>query len=508
MRPNALLLLATAAMLAATSVGSAAAQGLRFNAASFQHSDHTSPHMRAGTPRSDGPIHVQHGHPENRKVQAWRGHHDSGRRKVVHGRIVVIYDDKQLVDDGASRAHHVRQAPRRAARRRPSSAQASNPHQVPDQMLVEVANGTSPQALGAFERRHRLTRLETQSLRLTGTTLIRWRIPDRRSVTTVLRQIEHDSIVAWAQPNYLFALQQDKTQTRRADASPQYQLAKLHLPQAHAIATGDTIRVAVINSGIDALHPELADSVAGRFNALGSPAQADKHGTAVASLIAAHGKLTGAAPRARILAIRAFKPAGASAQGTTFNILKGIDWAATHGARVINMSFAGPQDAVIHRGLQAAHRQGIVLIAAAGNAGAKSPPLYPAADENVIAVTATDDADKLFPLSNRGRYITIAAPGSQLLVAAPHDTYQISSGTSYAAAEVSGIAALMLQRRRDLNPDKLRDILMATASDLGPRGRDSLFGAGLADAYRALMAEGASLAAAGQPAHAATRDNR
>ncbi len=87
-----------------------------------------------------------------------------------------------------------------------------------------------------------------------------------------------------------------------------------------------------------------------------------KHGTAIAGLIAAHGRLMGAAPGARILAIRAFDPADASAEGTTFNILKGLDWAAAHDARVINMSFAGPADPAIHRslgcGAQERHRAG------------------------------------------------------------------------------------------------------------------------------------------------------
>ena len=83
------------------------------------------------------------------------------------------------------------------------------------------------------------------------------------------------------------------------------------------------------------------------------------------------------------------------------------------------MSFAGPADPAIHRSLEAARKKGIVLIAAAGNAGAKSPPLYPAADPNVIAVTATDADDKLFEQSNRGRHIAVAAPGAQILVAIP-----------------------------------------------------------------------------------------
>src|SRR5476649_1715125 len=149
------------------------------------------------------------------------------------------------------------------------------------------------------------------------------------------------------------------------------------------------------------------------------------------------------------------------------------------------MSFAGPKDGLIERGIAAAAAKGILLVAAAGNAGPKSPPLYPAADSNVIAVTATDADDKLFEQSNRGRHIAIAAPGAQILVAIPDGGYEVASGTSYAAAEVAGIVALMLERKPNLTPDQVRGILQATARDLGPKGHDIMFGAGLADAYGA-----------------------
>ena len=156
-----------------------------------------------------------------------------------------------------------------------------------------------------------------------------------------------------------------------------------------------------------------------------------------------------------------------SAESTTFNILKGIDWAVSQGARVINMSFAGPKDPSLERALKLAHDKGIVLIAAAGNAGPKSPPLYPGADPNVIAVTATDVDDKLFTGANRGNYISVAAPGVDILVPAPENAYQLTTGTSVASAEVSGIVALLLERNPKLTPADIRRILTASARRLG-----------------------------------------
>jgi subtilisin family serine protease len=152
------------------------------------------------------------------------------------------------------------------------------------------------------------------------------------------------------------------------------------------------------------------------------------------------------------------------------------------------MSFAGPADPGLSRHLAAARAKGAVLIAASGNFGPKSPPQYPAADRNVIAVSATDARDNLFKAANRGRHIDVAAPGVDILLPAPDADYQVTSGTSFAAAHVSGIAALILERRPDLSPDAVRDVLLSNAKDIGPRGRDDQFGAGLVDAYRSLMA--------------------
>jgi subtilisin family serine protease len=217
----------------------------------------------------------------------------------------------------------------------------------------------------------------------------------------------------------------------------------------------------------------------------------------MAGAIVAQARLKGVAPSSRLLAIRAFDSSAKGTEGTTLALLRSIDWAVAHGARVVNMSFAGPPDPEIARCLAAARRKGVVLVAAAGNAGPKSPPLFPASDANVIAVTATDADDKLLRVASRGRHIAIAAPGADILGPAPNGNYQFSSGTSVAAAHVSGIAALLLERRPDLTPDAVQKLLSATATDLGPKGRDDQFGSGLGNAHRAILsADGYAVRAA------------
>jgi subtilisin family serine protease len=378
---------------------------------------------------------------------------------------------------------------------------------VPDEIMLRLPSNLSAQALDALARRHGLTRLESQRIGLTGNTFHRWRITDGRSVPDAIRALEAEGGVNAAQPNYRFALaQQSQSQDPAPDLGPvQYALAKLNLPQAHRLATGDNVLVAVIDSGIDPAHPEIDGYIAASFDPLNSKEPPHAHGTGTASAIIAHARLKGVAPSARILAIRAFGATSTGAEGTTLTLLRAIDWAVAHGARIINMSFAGPSDPEMARGLAAARKKGIVLIAAAGNAGPKSPPLFPASDANVIAVTATDADDNLFGVANRGKHIAIAAPGVDILAAAPGGIYQMTSGTSVAAAHVSGLAALLLERKPDLTPDAIRKVLLSTATDLGPKGRDDQFGAGLANAYRALQSLDASSAQAAARSISAAR---
>jgi hypothetical protein len=355
------------------------------------------------------------------------------------------------------------------------------------EIVAEIDASLSVTQAAELARRHRLVHLQSQNFPLIGATIGLFRITDRRSVQTVSRELATEASIRSVQLNFRHFLQEQKAELTEGDPA-QYALAKLRLPEAHTLAHGANVTVAVIDSGVDVKHPELANAIADSFDALGSKEGPHVHGTGIAGAIVSHARLMGSAPAARILAIRAFAAAPNGGESTSFVILKALDYAAAHGAQVVNMSFAGPNDPLIERGISAAVAKGIVMVAAAGNAGAKSPPLYPAANRSVIAVGATDAQDRLFAASNRGGHIAVSAPGVDIFLPAPDEKYQMASGTSFSAAYISGLAALLLERNPALKPDEVRAILMKTARDLGAPGRDDLFGAGEADAYAAVSA--------------------
>jgi Subtilase family len=361
-----------------------------------------------------------------------------------------------------------------------------------DFVVAEFAPGLSEAALDALAAQHQMTRIESQTFRRFGRTLHVWHIDSGASVEDmIINFCNVDSRVRGMQALFAYQLTAQAPapiQPAPTQNAEQYAPDKLKLAEAHRLATGDRIKVAVIDSGVDPSHPDLAGAIIGNFDAVTGDTAPHPHGTGMAGAIAARRTLMGTAPRVGLLTIRAFSRAGSSPEGTTFSILKGLDWAIDQGARVINMSFAGPPDPRLRDAIIKTSRLGIVLVAAAGNAGPRSPPVFPGADPGVIAVTATDIDDALFPGANRGTYISVAAPGVDVLVPGPEGTYQLTTGTSVAAAEVSGVVALMLERNPALTPADVRRILMRTAKSLGPKGREREFGSGLVDALAAVQA--------------------
>jgi subtilisin family serine protease len=381
------------------------------------------------------------------------------------------------------------------------------PLPVPRQLLVFL-DQDQPQSLGReLARTYGLEVLSAEAIPLLRARVQLMRVRGARSQEVVLASLRHDPRVRSVQPNHRYlhtgAAGQRYSNAAEAEASrtsgiPQYAPRKIGLPEAHQLALGRHVLIAVIDSAVDGEHPELRGAVVRTFNAAGAAdAAPDFHGTAIAGLIRAHGLIESAAPEARILAVRAFRTGreNGSPETTSQILITAVNWAVMNGAKVLNMSFIGAHDAALLELLQAANQKGVVVVAAAGNGGATAPPVYPAAYPGVIAVTAVDEADHPYEYANRGNYIAVAAPGVDILAPVEHGGYAYVSGTSFAAAYVSGIAALLLERDPTLDPHTIADLIATGAEDLGPEGRDDDFGAGRVNAYSSLKLLSHGLAA-------------
>ncbi len=369
----------------------------------------------------------------------------------------------------------------------------------PHELVLQFGGNQTPQDVAAIARRFGLTIAAQQTIGALRRTVYTLRINNGQPVADVIRQIDGAGLDASAQPNYTYGLTQMGSKVQGAEQGgaamdagdpTQYVVAKLHLNAAHRITKGDDIVIALIDSRVDIKQPDFAGRIVDTYDAgCGADAPPDAHGTGMAGAIASHVGLVGVAPDAKILAICAFGTGSSGTpQATSANIIRGVDYAIQHGAKIINMSFAGPQDPALAQELQVAREKGILIVAAAGNAGANSPPLYPGADPNVMAVTATDEHDRLFSGANQGSYVAVAAPGVNVLVPAPEGGVELTTGTSVATAHVSGVAALLLAEGPSRTPEDIRAILVDTAKHLGAQGINPQFGAGLVNPLKALRA--------------------
>lgn len=370
---------------------------------------------------------------------------------------------------------------------------------VEGEVLVRAASGV---AIETIARRHRLTVVASRRFDLAQAMIHRLRGAPGVTTRAILARLADERGLVSAQANHQFALQQDATSAAPASASAetataplpgQWAAETLGLAAVHRTVRGAGVTIGLVDGGVDAGHAELAGAVGDSFDALGAKEpRPSPHGTAMAGAIAAHARLVGVAPAARLVVARAFGEAGSSSgsQGTSWHVLAGLDFVVGRGARVLSMSFAGPRDPLVGRAVATARERGVIAIAAAGNAGPASPPLYPAAEPGVIAVTAADAGSRVFASANRGAHLAVAAPGVDVLVAAPQGGYDLTTGTSVAAAEVAGVAALMLERQPRLGEAEAGRILRRTARDLGAPGPDPEFGAGLVDVAAAVAAAG------------------
>lgn len=276
-------------------------------------------------------------------------------------------------------------------------------------------------------------------------------------------------------------------------------LSKVKANQAWDLSSGsEKVKVAVIDTGVDLSHPDLQSNLVGGRNFIDTSLPPDDdfgHGTHVAGIVAAAANnglgSAGLAFRCKVIPIRVLGTSG----GTTFDLVKGIDYAVNAGARVINMSLGSSQHSAIEEeAVKKAMNAGIVVVAAAGNDALKgNPSNYPAAIRGVVAVAATNLSDQRADFSNYGSYVTLSAPGVDILSTLPQRIggYGFASGTSMSAPVVSAAAALLFSLHPDWKAEKVIEALKKGSRDLGRDtgsdvGYDPFFGSGLLDAANAL----------------------
>ena len=236
----------------------------------------------------------------------------------------------------------------------------------------------------------------------------------------------------------------------------QWAIPKIMVPEAWQITSGDaSIVIAVLDTGIDREHEDLAGKIIAEVNFTDSPTTNDVygHGTHVAGIIAAANNSLGVVGLAHNCSLMNVKVADDKGRCDTSVIVKGIRWAVKHDADIINMSlFATKPSLDLEEAVDYAWSQGVVVVGAAGNfMGDK--PVYPAYFSNCIGVAATDVNDNVVSWSSRGDWVDVGAPGLAIYSTLPGNVYNYKSGTSMATAHVSGVAGLLLTEVSDYNDD-------------------------------------------------------
>ena len=310
----------------------------------------------------------------------------------------------------------------------------------------DLARSERERLARAIARNHRLQYLDAWPMPMIGVDCFIMAVPDGRSTAAASDELSRDAKVAWAEPVQLF-------QAQGASASPNDPLfpaqpaaREWQLADLHRIATGRGVKVAVIDSGIEASHPDLAGQVILNKNfVVGQSEVAEAHGTGVAGVIAAKSDngigISGVAPGARLMGLRAcWQKSGAGAPTVCdgLSLAKAIYFAVDAKADIINLSLSGPDDRLLRSLLDAALSRGAVVVSAYDRT--KAGGGFPASVNGVIAVT-----DQSFAGVPPQVYI---APGRDVPTTQPGGKWFLVNGSSFSAAHVSGLAALVRQRHR------------------------------------------------------------
>lgn len=267
-------------------------------------------------------------------------------------------------------------------------------------------------------------------------------------------------------------------------------VAQIKAPAAWDSSRGRGIKVAVLDTGIAGTHPDLAANYKGGVSFVPtetSPVDFHSHGTHCAGTIAAALNGVGVVGVALAAYLYAVKVLPSSGPGNWSWLISGINWSITNGMKILSMSLGGAAaPTAVGTMCQLAWDRGLLLVAAAGNSGPGAntvgfPALYP----NVIAVSAIDSSNVIAPFSSRGPKVELCAPGVNVLSTIPGGGYGTKSGTSMACPHVAGVAALAWGSHRYQTNVVIRRLLAWSSDNLGPAGRDPLYGFGRVDAEQA-----------------------
>jgi subtilisin family serine protease len=338
----------------------------------------------------------------------------------------------------------------------------------PNQRYLQRRYGPSPSVdriLTQLAHEHGLRRVEgwpIQSLDVYCEVLA---VPEGRDIAAVVAALSRDSRVDLAQHMNLF-----RTQAARYDdpyLDLQSAAAAMEVEQAHELATGRGVSIAIIDSAIDADHPDLRGRVRLARNLAAEhpqPRGGEIHGTAIAGIIASavnnHEGIIGVAPDVSIAALRACWAIADDelvAQCSSFSLARALEVALTLRPDVINLSLAGPEDRLLARLLDRVIERGIVVVTA--HPGAASSALaFPSSHPHVLAAHASTT-----PVSSASPYV-LSAPASEVLTTTPGSRYAFLTGNSLAAAHTTGVVALLMERQPDLDAERIAAILTSTTT--------------------------------------------
>lgn len=371
-----------------------------------------------------------------------------------------------------------RKAPRqrKAARPKPAAVLEFRNREI-------VAIGLSATELLALaDRGYAVT--ERVTVAFVSAEMVRLSVPRGTTLETARTDVRAINAAAVADFNHFYRPQQ------AADCKGEACLAWAQL-QWPALATagsgcGSGLRIGMVDTAVNTEHEALQEAQVTRVgtSTRSVATSGAEHGTAVAALLvgARTSRTPGLLPAAGLFAADPFEKAGRDERGDVFSVVAAIDAVATQNVHAINLSFAGPDNDLLERIVSAVSGRGIPLIAAAGNAGAGSPPLFPAAYSDAIAVTAIDQNRNVYRRAVRGDHIDFAAPGVNVWAAASVKGGRPKTGTSFATPFVAAAAALIKAGDPKATPQLISAKLSATASDLGEPAKDAVFGHGLIQA--------------------------